>query len=321
MTKEVNGPKGVDAAFASQFMSAFQTNGLQVHLLEASTVALSEALANVDEPVVSARNAGLALELLAKAVIFGRERGALSGAPKKYREAAVAFLEGRGHPDVWSLADVTTVNGTTAVETAYDLIGAEPPEKARVDAVFRPRNRAVHMAQADQAASLGALAETMRLGVPLLEDLRLSIIEWLQEDSGMGEIATAILKSNGSARAPIAFAKKWRASNEWLSMSERLPADVLRDLAADPRVKPDADDPFLSQCPTGGHFAWFELDAELSDVQEDESSVEYDLYLGYLHCPLCGLEVEYAELEELGHGAPVGRRYRERDGDVTVDSF
>jgi hypothetical protein len=321
MTGTADDSENIDPTLAARFNSLFETNGLETHLWNASATALAEALANVDDSVASARDSGLALELLAKAVIFGRERSALSGAPKKYRDDAVAFLEGHGHPDVRSLADITTVNGPIAVETAYNLLDIEPPDTSRLDAVFRPRNRALHMAQADQATSLRALAETMRLGVPLLEDLNLSITDWIADDSGLGEIASSVLRSNGSAVAPTAFAKKWRAAAEWLALCDRLPADVLRDLAADPRVKPDADDPFRSQCPTGGHFAWFELDVERSDVQDDENLLEYDLYLGYLHCPLCGLEAEYEELEELGSGGPVGRRYRERDGDVTYDSF
>lgn len=313
MTEQSSGPEDVDADLLSRLKSSLETTGLERHLWHASCIAMRNALAHADDPLASARDTGLALELLAKSVIFGRERGALSGAPKRYRDGAIAFLEGRGHPDFWSMADVITVNGPVAVETAFDLLELESPGKSRLDAVFRPRNRALHMAQADHPATLKAIAETMRIGVPLLNSLSLDITDWIDHDPSLGQIAQAVLQSDGSAIGPSAFAKKWRASAEWLALCDRLPADVLRELAADPRVKPDAEDPLLYECPTGGHFAWFELEAERSDVQDDETSIEFEMYLAYLHCPLCGLEADYHELDALGSGHVVERRYRDRD--------
>ena len=59
----------------------------------------------------------------------------------------------------------------------------------------------------------------------------------------------------------------------------------------------------LRACPTGGHLAWFEVEWDESEIQNNDDPSSFrdeELCLGWLDCPLCGIQLDYHDLEYLG---------------------
>jgi hypothetical protein len=322
----------------SRFRALLETVGLDARLVTSSRYAIQEALTSAEDPTVMARLAGSATEWLAKAVIFRHEPALLATEGKHTRDKSVGYLTGAGHPEARSFADVGTLVAPDAVRLALELVGEIPPTIRQLSQeIFAARNTATHLDIVDARAAIAATDAALTYAVHLLKPFGLDHQSWIQ-DAGILQIALAVRQAAtatkhlpaliGSVPTPtevVLAARQWHAAQEWERMQERVEAGDLDRLSVNPRVPSDmeqADE--LLACPTGGHLAWFELireDAGYDDHAAAEGETAYDLYLHYMHCGLCGLELDNSLLGEVGLGESVGYEILAEDGTTTTTMF
>lgn len=299
-----------------RLVSLLETGGLDQRLVRSAGAAMRTALVSEEDPLV-ARSAGSAVEWLSKAVLFHHEPATLARAGRRY-EASAAFLSGLGHDDIGSLTGVMTQNAPASIRTAFELLDpAAAPTLDQLDsALLIARNAATHLDFVSTGDGTRSLFFSLMFCKVLLPTFGLDLAGWI-DDADVNEVALAVLQAGSSGRYDprglrnVALARVAVARASWRDLKTRLPASVLSQLAEAPEPHPDLDSAdILVSCPTGEHMAWVEFDLERSDEQDsfNEDSVTYDLFMGFLYCKLCGLELDYSLLSDLGFGEPIGRR-------------
>lgn len=213
------------------------------------------------------------------------------------------------------MADVYTIQGPTAVDRAASLAGIAPLDAEEIGQVFVARNAAAHLWHGDADLAFDALTSLMALAVPFLDWLGMSLEDWVQEPD-LSIVAQELLpphRSRMRLRA-TALSRIHNARQEWRALTQRIPHELLRNLAHAEVEPTGLESPVLRICPTGDHLSWFELEWREAEIQDDipEDEREDEAFLASLECALCGLELDADHFWALGDEV-TDRRWVDRD--------
>lgn len=248
---------------------------------------------------------GLCLEHLAKFTLLKRDPGALAH-DRVGRPGSLLLGKGIGHQSVRDMGDVRTVQLAPALKKAFDALGAGSPPPEDLDALVTARNSAFHLGYSHRPMAINALtamARTLRvllggaqasaswIGIePDFEDLLAELP--VQDAVGIPPQPSPGWPPGDLSRAHI-HARRFAAKRRWLDLAVRLQPNQLQlaaDLAAGELPSPEAE---LRLCPTGSHFAWFEVGYEEDeDTDPDDNVVSRRRFLDRMDCPLCGLRLQ-----------------------------
>jgi hypothetical protein len=257
-------------------------------------------------------HSGQAVEHLCKFIISQRHPTLLA---KANDQKSFAFLNGDGHAEADTLADVFTIGLPQVVRLTYGEFGIGDPSQEDLDLVLLARNAAVHIGYGDDDHSIGAVAGMVRLCEPVLSAQGRTVSEWL-DDSRLGPVVDAVRTlprsgvrlSDGYRDASI-LARIWVAQRAWDRLCGRMPEDQRRLLAVQPMDLSGDWEATLRPCPAGGHMAWFKTELDESDTQNHTFGSGYrDMVqsVGGVDCPLCGLSLDGSDVEILGLRDQIG---------------
>ncbi len=242
---------------------------------------------------------GVALELLAKAVLVHHAPGLLAGRPDVN---SLLTLLGRADRAVVPTLEISTIDARAALKAVKHLLPATPWLENQSQHALIVRNAALHLGLVDLARLREAIAQQATIAAFWLNELEIEPAKYWSEQL---ETVTAIVDMAATATQRVVKAKIEAARVAYEKSYGHLDPATKEVLLAWAQARPiwssDHDEP--ATCPACGAEGWLSCSVERGetefDTDEDGTTAWTDrtAYPDAFRCSVCKLELEGNELD------------------------